>query len=356
MQSDRVCLTSAPDATPLALDRRYEFLDSLFHTNWPVADQPHLAVSDDKIGITLDDFASPITTHTLVLAMAEVAAGQPAGALHHAVVDHGGRVRLATSISPETHLFWTRVGADQTIQIGRIRGVPGAGGITTESVAKTYAGSTNQTAAVVDGGRLITATEVNRQAVTFAVFDQLDGPFAPHTGQHATVSIPPLKTDNHACLPVECNGPCPLFGAVVQQLSLSMTRRGAVMLGFVSGAAPYLVTWNLASNAITGPGVLDTYLYQSDECRRDFVPVGAAFADALHPGATFAGVGWGDGTSVWWNGFSFGQHALYLRDTDQLAAAAAPAATTDESAITDAPASPPLPDDGLIPSHREVSP
>lgn len=31
-------------------------------------------------------------------------------------------------------------------------------------------------------------------------------------------------------------------------------------------------------------------------------------------------------------------------------------APMDEPAITDAPASPPLPDDGLIPSHREVSP
>jgi hypothetical protein len=319
-----VCLLSAPDTDPLNFDRARDLPFGIWGIPPGNADQPHIGISHNKVGITLDNFVAANTV-TLVISMADILAN---AGLHTNLVQHGSIIRPMISIDgADGPLYVTRVGINQPndIVIGQITGVPGQNGGTNYASGSLNLGATTTgVAGVVSLGRLYTVTALTRAPFNVEIDEISAGGGASAVslmedaaGLGDTVALTEapatalaLGIDRSALISAPAVIDTELRDVRHGQtlLSISATPSQRVIVGFSSGGLPWLVTWGQYVNAgpVTGP------VFSGVQREQDFVPVGAAFPDLVHPGQWFGGVGWISNLEQW-AGYG-GRHGMFLRD------------------------------------------
>jgi hypothetical protein len=303
---DRVCLSWGPTSNPLAIQQRSFSTTDFGFPAGEFLDRAFVTVSDNKVALTVDGITPTFGTHALILSLADLLAGAPP---HMALVRHGNIVRYVPAVGNVSALFWMRTGmAASAVTIGRITGIPGAGGITTASVDLSIAPNGRPLGVVLGsapwGGTaptLIIAldTGTDQHAYLTAVTG-LSDTLAPRIVAQARMTIPPLS---------------PAANSYPMLYSLSATPRGNVLFGFTAAGQPYLVSWPWL-RPVSGPlGLAATWggLVSTINYRRDFLPLGAAAPDPSRPGEWQACVGWEDNTVA--NVGYGGQHAVCLADS-----------------------------------------
>jgi hypothetical protein len=289
-----VCVSTVNDGAPGVVEQSCLLPGAKFGVSGN-PDQPHVVASDNKVAVMLDDFGpTSVHTDTLVLPIGDVLDGSCA---HTQVVTHADQVRPVIAVGSGDSIFWLKIGGGQNILVGRITGVPGQnGGITTASAAVTLYDTTLSTAGVYTSGYLETVT-LEPNAVELVELAGVDAPtFAPTIGQRGGFRPPATGVDFS-------------WDARLALFSVSATPSRRIVAGFLSAGLPWFVA--LTPSGLVGPLVVDTHAVHTLS-RVDFLPVGAAFPDALHPGEWYAGVGWTDVTDH--QPSLQGQHSAFFRD------------------------------------------
>ena len=329
-----LCVSAAPARDPLALDRAYFFTAAQMQQPNNL-DQPHIAVSGNKIAVTIN--GSPTVnvngqhSNTFVIRKQDVLDNVGA---HTAVVVYAKIVTPSVIVGIGDSIAWVTSGEGSTkMTIGLITGVPGEnGGIATTSATVKLRGNA---AAAIDNnpypggqvlsddhewggtlnavlnysavdGELWTTTRVDsRKGGHQLEVDRVSGiapTFNPSIGQQIMVPLPPGGVD------FDCE-------------SLGVTPAGAALIGFTSSGptlnlTPYLVLWR-GNGPFTGPIPIspDNVYASTGLARLDFCPTGAAFPDGLRPGQWYAGVGLAaDVAGAANNSFVDGRESVLIRD------------------------------------------
>jgi hypothetical protein len=327
-----VCLSSAPAADPLAIDRAYFFTADQLQLPG-LTDQPHIMVSDNKVAIVTNGsrFNDGRNFHSTTLVVRKQDILDNVGA-HTAVVVHANVVTPSVTVGGGGALAWAQANGS-SLTVGLITGVPGEnGGINTTSAAMNMAGSASfsvantptpggsvsagdhpvlATSNVVlnfgaGNGQLWTTTRIDNKRGHFLEADRIRNlipTFNPDIFDQRIIALPP-------------------GGSEFLCESLGVTPSGNALIGFASAGAglnlsPWIVVWPNLGLVQTNPLQIDAsqQVASSGFERLDFCPTGAAFPDALNPPQWYAGVGLrGDVVGSATTGWEDGMEALYFRD------------------------------------------
>jgi hypothetical protein len=290
-----VCVSSAVDSNPFAIDRENDF-DVVTEFGVTSPDQPSIVVADDKIAFTIDDHNVGKTT-VVVISLEDFLAGANPAA--HTPLRLNTIVRL-TPVQFSYDLFWTHAGNGANVVIGRIRGVPGrADAVRTRTTTMPLNADADETAGVMSAGIMHVAaiTGGGQSVETLTLINlQLDDSY-PFAGLIVGQGLAPI------------GGPLTLNSYLDNwHLSVAASPFQRLAVGWVTddGVPHYFKSLYDERFAI---GVQDTNVV-APAGRRDFVPMGVGFQTG--DGNYWTCVGWGDGTALWQ--FAGGQHLHCWRD------------------------------------------